>query len=73
MEFFSPLHLSLILAIAAVMVWPLGRILRRAGFNPAWCLVAFFPIVNWIALWVFAYLEWPALDNHASGILKDEP
>jgi len=38
---------------------PLGRILSRAGFSPLWSIVAFIPIVNLIALWLFAFADWP--------------
>jgi len=63
MERLSPIHLTLILVIGLVVIWPFGRILRRTGFNPLWCLVMFIPFVGTIALWVFAYMRWPALEN----------
>jgi hypothetical protein len=48
---------------------PAARILKRAGFSPWWCLVAIVPLVNLLALWVFAFVDWPALDkSKADGL-----
>jgi type VI protein secretion system component VasK len=66
MEFLSPVHLTLIVLMAIVLFWPFGRILQRLGFNPLWCLVMFIPLVGTIALWLFAYSRWPALENAGS-------
>ena len=48
-----------------IIVWvlviiPCWRIVKRAGFNPWWSLIAFIPLVNLIALWRFSTLPWPA-------------
>jgi hypothetical protein len=50
--------LWVILMIAAV-VYPVGRILHRIGFSPLWSILFFIPIVNLIALWLFAFADWP--------------
>ena len=44
-----------------IFVWakPASVILRRLGFNGWWGLVAPIPVVNLIALWVIAYIDWP--------------
>lgn len=63
MELLSPIHLTLIVLIAIVLFWPSVRIVQRAGFNPLWALVWFIPFVGMIAMWVFAYAKWPALEN----------
>jgi hypothetical protein len=47
--------------LAAVILIPTARILRRAGRHPLWCLVGLVPIVNIVGLWIFAYSEWPAV------------
>lgn len=47
------------LVVAIVFIVPLWKILTKAGFNGAWSLLAFIPLVNIIALWVFAFSEWP--------------
>jgi len=69
---FSPLHLLLIFGIAFVMIWPVARILERAGFNRAWCLLMFFPLLNWIAVWIFAYSKWPALHRSSATAGQSE-
>lgn len=50
-----------ILITAAVIAWPYCRVLSRLGFSPWLGLLVFVPIVNIIALWLFAYAKWPAL------------
>jgi hypothetical protein len=40
---------------------PAWRIVKRAGMNPALSLLLLLPVVNVIALWLFAFAEWPAL------------
>lgn len=58
----SPVAL-LALLLLAVPLLMLGRIVRRAGFSPWWALVVLVPLVNLVALWVFAYVRWPAIDD----------
>ncbi len=45
--------------IVAIVVIPVGRILRRVGFSALWSVLIFIPVVNLIALWLFAYADWP--------------
>lgn len=66
MESLNHVHVLLVAVIAGTL-WPVARILDRAGFNRAWCLLIFIPLLNWIALWVFAFANWPALENRAVG------
>lgn len=42
-----------------VVLYPVGRILRRMGFSPLLSIVAFFPFVNLLALWIVAFIDWP--------------
>jgi hypothetical protein len=56
---FGPMHWLFFVIMVMIVVWPLGRILSRAGFSPLWSIVAFIPIVNLIALWLFAFADWP--------------
>ncbi|MCQ4323301.1 hypothetical protein [Stutzerimonas stutzeri] len=48
-----------LLAMVIVFIVPLWKILTKAGFNGAWSLLTFVPMVNIIALWVFAFSKWP--------------
>jgi len=40
---------------------PAARVLRKAGRSGWWALALIVPVVNLVALWVFAYSRWPAL------------
>ncbi len=41
---------------------PAGKILRRTGHNPLWCVLALFPGLNLGAFWFLAFNSWPT-DN----------
>ena len=43
--------------------WMCWRTVQKTGINPAWSLLGLVPFVNIVALWVFAYARWPALDR----------
>jgi hypothetical protein len=51
---------GIILGIVVVGI-PAAQILRRVGYNPWWGVVAVIPLVNIVALWVFAFTDWPRL------------
>ena len=51
------------LVLLAVPLLMIGRVLRRAGFSPWWALLVLVPLVNLVALWVFAYMRWPSIDR----------
>lgn len=48
-----------LLFYALVFVVPCWQIVRKAGFNGAWALLSFVPLINIIALWFFAFSTWP--------------
>ena len=54
------------LLILGVFLAPIFLIVKKAGFAPWWALLAFVPIVNLIALWIFALIEWPRTGVEAS-------
>jgi hypothetical protein len=45
--------------VIVVVLYPTGRILGRLGFSPFWVLQALVPLVNFISLWIFAFVDWP--------------
>jgi hypothetical protein len=49
-----------LLALVAVGI-PAAQVLRRVGYNPWWGVLAAIPLVNVVALWVFAFTDWPRL------------
>jgi hypothetical protein len=55
---FLPLLLFILLVIP-----PVAKILRRAGYSQWLALLVFVPIVNLTLLWVFAYARWPSSER----------
>jgi hypothetical protein len=49
-----PLLFALVLVVP-----PVWKILSRVGYSGWWSLLALIPIVNLIALWMFAFGQWP--------------
>lgn len=59
---YSIWHWLIIFIIYLVVIFiPIAKILRKSGYSRTWGILAFIPIVNLIALWVFAFAKWPAL------------
>jgi len=50
-----------VLAYLVVIGIPAAVVIGKAGYSRAWVILAFIPIINLIALWVFAFAKWPAL------------
>jgi hypothetical protein len=49
------------LAFGLLVIFPLWRIFRRAGFHPAWSLLIFLPYVGLLlVLAMLAFARWPA-------------
>ncbi|HUA81701.1 MAG TPA: hypothetical protein VL997_15090 [Dyella sp.] len=40
-------------------VIPAWKIVAKAGYNGAWSLLIFVPLVNIIMMYVFAFSQWP--------------
>ena len=53
--------------ISPIVLAPVALILRRAGFSRWWCILWAIPVVNIIALWVFALVPWPAFGTQSIG------
>jgi hypothetical protein len=60
MAHFSIWHWLILLSYVAIIVVPCWRIVSKAGYSGAWSLLALIPLVNLIALWVFAFVTWPS-------------
>jgi hypothetical protein len=58
---------GLALLLLAVPLLMIARVLRRAGFSRGWALLVLVPVVNLVALWLFAYARWPAVDSPAKA------
>jgi hypothetical protein len=48
---------GLIAGVLAVI--PAWKIVSKAGFNGAWSLLIFIPLVNIVMMYVFAFSQWP--------------
>ncbi len=59
MDAFAPWHIILILIVLVIFVIPVAKILSRVGMSPWLAILAIIPLVNWIFLWVFAFVRWP--------------
>ena len=60
------LMLLLPLALAAVLlVLIFGSICGKAGFSKWLGLLILVPLLNFVFIWVFAYIKWPAIDKAA--------
>ena len=57
--FWGGWHLLVFAAFAALVLYPVGRILQRLGFSPFWSVVALIPLANLVGLWVLATVPWP--------------
>jgi Na+/melibiose symporter-like transporter len=54
------MHMHIIgLFVLIIAVIPFWRIVSKAGYNGAWALLMFIPLVNLIMLYVFAFNTWP--------------
>jgi hypothetical protein len=62
---FSFWHWIVVLFLFFVVGFPVAKILGRLGLSKVFVILAFIPLVNWIALWVLAYAKWPAIPNDA--------
>lgn len=51
--------LSGLIVVAIVLVIPLWKIVEKAGYKGAWALLVLVPVLNLVALWVFAFSAWP--------------
>jgi len=55
--------LTLVFLLGAATIVPLWKIVSKAGYPGALCLLLFIPGVNWAALWIFAFSRWPSSRN----------
>ena len=58
-----PEFLVILLIVGILIVipaWIISKILIKAGFSGWYSLLGVIPLVNILALWVFAFIKWPA-------------
>jgi hypothetical protein len=59
----SIFHWIIVILVLVLYGVPTAKILGRAGYSKWWTIVFFVPLLNIIALWVFAYCRWPSIDG----------
>jgi hypothetical protein len=52
-------HWFVVVIYLFVILFPVAKIVGKAGYSGWWCLVAVIPLVNLIFLWIFALVTWP--------------
>ena len=67
MAHFSIWHWLIIFTILAVPSALFARVIAKAGFSRWWALLGLVPLINVIALWLFAFGEWPAQAEAEQG------
>lgn len=60
-------HLIILALVAAIFLYPMSRILRRAGYSGWLALFAMIPFVGIVGIWWFAFARWPSLSNDSSA------
>jgi len=53
------LYIALALFWIAIILLPFAKLLKRTGHKPAWSVFFVIPLVNVVALWIFAFRSWP--------------
>ena len=53
-------QLIIIIFILLIPILVFGPVVKKAGFTRWWVLLMAIPLVNIIAVWVFAFVAWPA-------------
>jgi uncharacterized membrane protein YhaH (DUF805 family) len=65
METYSFYHwlIAVIIVVIYLLIFlvPIAQIVHRAGFSRWWCVLSIIPLINFILLWVFAFVRWPAI------------
>jgi hypothetical protein len=60
-------HWVVFTLFVAAVLYPIGRILGRIGLSPFWSVLALIPLVNLIALWFLAFMDWPETGRAIRG------
>lgn len=69
-EFVRSPYFGLALFNVAI-VWPIGRILRRAGLSPWWAALALIPFGYIVTIGLLAHRRWPNLPARVTPVRKE--
>ena len=56
-------HWFIIIVVLAMYAVPITKIVERTGHSKWWAVVFFIPLFHLVALWVLAFVKWPAMDR----------
>lgn len=56
-----------LIAIVILTVWSGVKVLNKAGLSGWWVVLSLLPILNLIAVWLFAFADWPNVRSWARG------
>lgn len=56
---FSIWHWLIVFIVFVAPLFPIGRILKKAGYSRWLAIFYLIPLVNLVLLYVFAYSDWP--------------
>ncbi|MHA6915916.1 hypothetical protein ACQUJO_22700 [Ralstonia pseudosolanacearum] len=62
---------GLLIALIVVGI-PVRQVLLRTGFSQWWTLLVLLPLVNLIALWIFAFSTWPRQSSEPGKVLPNQ-
>ncbi|HEX6842022.1 MAG TPA: hypothetical protein VF113_10840 [Stellaceae bacterium] len=57
---------GIFIILSFLILSPIIKILRRTGYSEWWALLFYVPLVNIVALWLFAYGRWPKAGGSSS-------
>lgn len=69
----SPWYLALLALLLFLWVFPLWRIIGKAGYPPFLSLFAIFPAVGVLLLWWLAFAQWPSSRRDAPVPARTRP
>jgi uncharacterized membrane protein YhaH (DUF805 family) len=57
-------HWLIVIVVLLTAIVPSVKILGKAGYSGWWVLLVFVPLANIIAIWIFAFADWPTSEQH---------
>ncbi len=61
-----------LLIILIAVGTPVRQVLLRTGFSQWWTLLVLVPLVNLVALWIFAFSTWPHQSPEPGKVLPNQ-
>lgn len=65
----ATLIVLLIILVIAFFAWLYVKILHKAGFSGWWAVLMFIPLVHFVMIWIFAFIDWPASKKNQRSVL----